>query len=653
MPAGSAHQGDHPPKPRLALSVGVIGHRPKDLAKALPPDAPKDAPSAEIRYKKVVNDISTVLVEIENAARQALKDHHDIFDESQSLSPALTLVSALAAGTDSIAAEVALGLKYALDVPLPFSQADYELDFDTAPGSGTDATSERDQFRALRAQARAVLELPGRRQSPPVKPGEDDPEANRAYEAAGLTVLSQADVLLAVWDRGPSRGRGGTAEMVAEAARAGIPIILVDAYGMRPIEVLWRNFANVPAPIVAIDDLPTQLLETCIQKVINELVRMPGAVQERKGFERWFRERQHCFNPRLGYPLLTTFMVVRTIKCVDIVPKRPGGLAKEFTEAAGPVVRDGEGSKIALIANAYGWADAIGIWCAQIFRGAFLMNFLFAAAAVVVASAGVIFNDKGIPFPEGSITATLLMQRNLIGAEILLILFVVSNTYLGRRQRWQHRWVEAREVAERLRAALPLWALGLRPAFFPGEEPSWTGWYTRAVVRMQGMRSGTLGPAGLADARMLLLNLLTSQCNYNSKNGEQMDKLERRLERIGFTLFVATAAIAIDHFNGSQIMHCLVGPWPPAHELEIWLSAALPSLATATYGIRVIGDFEGAKRRSEHTHLALDQLTQALNKDHIDLATLRARARSAADAMLGDVASWRLAAESRGLAIPG
>ena len=62
---------------------------------------------------------------------------------------------------------------------------------------------------------------------------------------------------------------------------------------------------------------------------------------------------------------------------------------------------------------------------------------------------------------------------------------------------WHGRWVEAREVAERLRTALPLWALGLRPAFFPGEEPTWTGWYARAAVRMQGLRAGNLNPGGL------------------------------------------------------------------------------------------------------------------------------------------------------------
>jgi len=83
------------------------------------------------------------------------------------------------------------------------------------------------------------------------------------------------------------------------------------------------------------------------------------------------------------------------------------------------------------------------------------------------------------------------------------------------------------------------------------------------------------------------------------------------------------------------------------------IAAGLPALATATYGIRVIGDFEGVARRSERTHMALETVIKAIGKDTLDLALLRARARSAADIMLGDVSSWRLAAESRTLAIPG
>jgi hypothetical protein len=114
---------------------------------------------------------------------------------------------------------------------------------------------------------------------------------------------------------------------------------------------------------------------------------------------------------------------------------------------------------------------------------------------------------------------------------------------------------------------------------------------------------------------------------------------------------------ALDHlvFEGA-VLHALVHAVShdaPAHEIGVALSAILPTFATATYGIRVIGDFEGIAKRSERTFESLDAHIAALRHDPPDLDILRRRARAAGDAMLGDLASWRLAAESRGLAIPG
>jgi hypothetical protein len=83
------------------------------------------------------------------------------------------------------------------------------------------------------------------------------------------------------------------------------------------------------------------------------------------------------------------------------------------------------------------------------------------------------------------------------------------------------------------------------------------------------------------------------------------------------------------------------------------LTAGLPALATATYGIRVIGDFAGISRRSERTHHGLSRQAKALKDAAPNLRVARVRVRAAADVMLGDVAGWRLSAESRGLAIPG
>lgn len=622
----------NPPKPPFALTVGIVGHRLKQWHT-------KDAagqPRLDVEtLDKVTGDIHVALEAIKTAATQAYRKHQSLFARHD---PELTLVSALADGADTFAAKAGLALGYKLDAPLPFARADYQDDFSTAAVDGR-GPAPRQEFYTLLGRAGSVLELPGRRKTAADTEEQGRLKENRAYEAVGLTVLSQADILLTVWDRGVSRGRGGTAEMIAEAVRIGIPIVVVDANGERPIELCWRGLMPMPAPIVALEDMPHAELGEGIQRIIDELVRPPRAPEQRSGLQHWFGERFCRINVRLGFPLLMSCLFTRWMRRTDIFPNPPDRLASDdYVNIAAPTLGPGKPGEIGWLANPYGWADAVAVYCSQLFRSAFVMNFLFAAAAVVVASYSV---------------ATGETVRWPAVIEFFLIAFVVGNTILGWVRRWHPRWVEARELAERLRAALPLWTLGLRPAFFPGEEPTWTGWYARAVVRVQGLRAGVLGADGLAAERGVLLTLLAGQCGYNHANAARMYKADRRLEYFGLSMLFATVLVAFDHMFRLGLVGWLLGRWLPAPEATIWLSVALPALATASYGIRVIGDFDGAHQRSERTYRKLDELVGAVRQDPADFGLLRARARSAADAMLGDVASWRLSAESRGLAIPG
>jgi hypothetical protein len=634
--APNASRPASPPKPRFALTVGIVGHR---LDFWVDPDPQRHRPDEVAWIKdhrsKVRDDVHTALKAIKCAAAQAYQNHASLFDNSDDAkqhAPELTLVSALADGADTFAANAAHELGYAIDAPLPFSLEDYAHDFDSAAvDQHTPAPIE--SFRDLVGKARSVLELPGQR-------GDDLLEA-RAYEAAGLTVLSQADIVLAVWDRGLPRGRGGSAEMVAEAARVGLPIILVDAIGKKPIELHWRGLMLTPAPIVAFDDLPSATLGDSINRVVDELVRPPRAPEQGEDLAAWYKETPHGINLGISFPLLMGFLFARRMR-LDLFPRRPDELADDYVKDAKATADPRAREQIKRVAEPYGWADAVGIYCAQLFRSAFVINFFFAAFAVIAATASVMMMRRA-PF----------WQHVPIAIELVLILFVVGNTFFGRLWRWHHRWVEAREVAERLRVALPLWTLGLRPASFPGEEPTWTGWYVRALVRMQGLRHADLASHCLQTEREVLLALLNSQCGYNHSNARRMHWLERALELAGACLLAATVLVAVDHLADSPVMGYVFGHFMRPDEAPIWLSAALPALATATYGIRVIGDFEGISQRGERTYRQLDQLVAAIQQDPADFTLLRARARTAADAMLGDVSSWRLSAESRGLAIPG
>ncbi len=241
-----------PPKPPLALAVGIIGHRPNRLP--------------ESARTKVAGDIGAVLDDIAAEMRQALARYGAVFAGTAVLS----LVDSLAEGADRMAARALAAqaakadgaLSFALDVVLPFGLLEFEKDFAEE--------ASRQEFRSLLAGARAVLELPGSREA-----------EGSAYEAAAYTVVDQADVVVAVWDGGPSGGRGGTTDTVEAAARDGRPLIIVDANGKEPPQLRWHGLDEAVVPTGRVSDMPGADLATGLAKLIDALLRPPRGAADR------------------------------------------------------------------------------------------------------------------------------------------------------------------------------------------------------------------------------------------------------------------------------------------------------------------------------------------------------------------------------------
>lgn len=669
MPGGNARLGDHPPKPRLALTVGVIGHRPNRL--------PKDSEA----LGKLSNAIKSALEAVAKAATAAYCEHKKYFEGG----PDLTIVSALAEGVDRMAVRAAFcskEFKFWLDAPLPFSRNLYEMDFANTAG----AVDEFDEL-LNHEKKRAVLWLPGRK-TPNLKKDERDIAAERSYESGGLTVLSQADLILAVFDGKGSAGRGGTAEILTATARSGTPIILLNPNTPEHIQIRWSGLDKYPVSLNSIDDLTEYpFKEATIQDLVTKLVRPPKG-SERESLKSYLSAEYRGRVKRFAYPLLLlafdreygqpiwewlktkhrsklTFSRFQRLwqrskrRLSAMFPDpQPQVSASQYASLCADV----GGGDVGILADAYGWADAIAVRFAQMFRSAFVSNFSVAALAVACSAGSVAYHSAKVP---------------LVVIELGLIAWVVYNTSSGRKQGWHRRWLEARELAERLRVALPLWALGIRPViFYAGEEPTWTGWYARAIVRSQGLRSGDLNTPGAMDAARAVMaklgnckpaeqsrkGLLEDQCEYNRSNVMRMERLGSHLETVGMSLFITTAVVAaifLTYAFGTWLL-CLVGRVDPftqfrehLEQIVTALTAGLPALATAIYGFRLIGDFEGVAHRSERTQAILQKLIGAIEHDPLELHLLRARAQMAAEAMLVDVSNWRLAAESRGLDIPG
>jgi hypothetical protein len=180
----------------VSLRIGVTGHR------VLPAD-----PTFLDRTRLAVDDAAALAA-----------------DNGQ-----VTVVSALAEGADRLVASEVLDRPGAtLEVVLPTTPDEYEGDFVEA--------ESRDEFRLLLHRAKSVT----------VVPAAGSRTAN--FERAGHAMLDQIDVLLALWDGKPARGRGGTAEIVKRAQKLGLPVVWVSTVAPFPVRRLERSQAEGAVP---------------------------------------------------------------------------------------------------------------------------------------------------------------------------------------------------------------------------------------------------------------------------------------------------------------------------------------------------------------------------------------------------------------------
>lgn len=122
--------------------------------------------------------------------------------ELDALAVPVTAVSSLAIGADQLFASLVVRRGGQLHVVLPFSN--YERTF-----------SEENQeiYRQILNKATSVEVLQTL--------GTDED----AYLAAGRRIVELADLMIAVWDGQPAKGKGGTGDIVSYAGERGVPLI--------------------------------------------------------------------------------------------------------------------------------------------------------------------------------------------------------------------------------------------------------------------------------------------------------------------------------------------------------------------------------------------------------------------------------------------
>lgn len=591
-----------PPRPPFVVSVGVTGHRAKAI----------DEASA----KALVSRIGEQLILIGRACETLLAEEPGYFADAPIT---WRLVSPIADGADQIAAQVALDLGWELQVLLPFERERYR--------SSLAGANSRKRFDELIKRATCVFELPGE--------GGRDIDS---YVMTGRATVAHSDILLAVWDGLPSRGRGGTADVVQLALTHGTPVLHVPPDPNARPRLLWSAFD--PHVLTAGDEpeveRPADLSN--LSSMLKHMMLPPDDRDEREFLAGFQRERLRKIRTRIEYPLMLALAGVNRFGAKDF---RASHCERQIREEwlsfrTGCVDPHSIEAPIAMLEESYSWADQLATHFAQTYRSGHIFGFLLGSLAVCIGLSAFMAPQYKLEFAS---------------LELVVTVAVILNAWLGTRNEWHRRWLDYRQLAERLRPMRSLKLLGIAAPDPPGTQTNpvprrWIEWYSGAIWRAVGCPSGVLdSDCASRLARAIADHEIAPQVAYHRRNAERVEKLDKRLEAVGLGLFIATLAVSLLTMEGMIVGARWVDTYGDWFTL---ISAGFPALGTAVFGIRFQADFGGDALRSLATAATLGRIDVEM-RQNVSLNRAADLTEQAARVMLADLDEWRLVNQQREL----
>lgn len=591
-----------PPRLPFVFSAGVTGHRKE----ALPSDV-----CAEL--EKRLQDTLAALKE--QALKVAAGEAHFYADEPAKL----IFVSPLADGADQIGARVALALGFELHAILPFARAQYRdrLSDDEA----------RAGFDALVDRASCVLELPGSLE-----------QQLDAYVMTGRATVAHCDLLIAVWDGLAPRGRGGTGEVVELALVNGTPVVHVPIGVREPMHLLWSGFD--PEVITHAVEKTTErpLEKPYLEQVMSALFAPPPEPQEREFLAAFMSERVRKIRARIEYPLLLAAAGVARFKSRNF---REDACAAEIREEwvryrEGCATQDQIAAPLDLLETAYSWSDRLATHFAQTYRSGHIFNFILGGLAICLGLSAFM--------APGAILWLAI-------AEFIITLGIILNTQVGVKNEWHRRWLDYRQLAERLRPMRSLKLLGVAAPDPPGTAANpvprrWIDWYAMSVWRAMGCPAGNIDEERARKlAQAVAAFEVEPQVAYHERHARQINMLDQRLEKVAGALFLATLIVSGVVTLGLAFAPGFVNVYNNWFTL---VSAGFPALGTAVFGIRFQGDFGGSALRSQATANTLRRIAVELAKG-VGLTRAADLTEQAARTMLSDLDEWRLVNQQQDL----
>lgn len=611
---------NYPQKPRLALQIGVTGHRPKDL---------KDADMPLLKER-----ITTVLQEIKSAYLQFADtgEARAVFAQDELLPP--RLLSPLAEGADSLAAQAALDLGYSLHCPLPFLQADYLGDFK----HDLQALST---FETLLSRSSRQLELDGSLKN-----------KDKAYLNLGQFVLRHADILLAVWNGVENELSPGTAGVIASAIRQEIPVLLIDANAPHRVTIhdprekkpQWQDWdVTRLAGLLRWQLLPRDVLMTKKKQKTNLLQKL----QRLTGTETNSR-KAYFSGLQAGGGLSSGIAFVYQVFFTLLGKRRPKGLfGGSYLEGSemqwkipGRAAGHGLGFQTS-IKDHFLHADSLASFYADQYRGTFLLSFGLGAVAVLFALLGA-------PF-EG-------LKHYGLGyavAELITILIIAGLVLRGAWLVLHQHWLDFRLLAERLRQHACLQPVGgvsqgFLPVFHGKSDMShaWVDWLVRAVNCSEGMPAVVFDQQYRERYRIYLHVMIKEQVKYHALNAERNEHIAHALHTFNKIFLAWIVVVCFLHIFCGLSIPCL--PHVLCHgsfveALYTSMAAVLPAFGAAVAGMLSQGEFERIAQRSEGMAEELqdiaDNVKQATDASVLELSL---QAHDAIAVMSQELSDWRV-----------
>ena len=441
--------------------------------------------------------------------------------------PALLVVSALAEGADRlVATEVLAGPDATLEASLPLPPAEYLGDF---TGDASKA-----EFNDLLGRAASVwLARPGA-------------SRDEAYERAGRHVVDRADVLVALWDGEPPRGRGGTATIVAYAREQGVP-------------VAWVPTSGPEAPVYWYD----RERAAHVEQAAEDFRRYNSAAIPE------FTARAHTERDRL-----------------EPAPADP--LAPACASVASWII------------PYFVRADVLATRLERIFRLTNWTMFLAAAAAVFVVAVQVTVWPQLNWIAAAEVALLLLLvAAPLVSRRQKVLDRWISYRFLAERLRSTY-FLALAGAGERSGRG----ELRERSAYL--SDPTEV-WIQRAMEEVMARRPEVgLGPADAVSLRDYLSERwIGAQIRYHEGSARRQGAWDSRLFAATGVLFLITAVAAFLHLLGWGEHH---GEASQFGLLLIVLSICVPAIGAAVHGIRTQSEFRRHCQRYERMAGLLRQL---------------------------------------------